>query len=104
MHRNINRLLFFNCDLFLILPDLLLHIFKRFNQQEAPLFAAMIMAPRFVTRPIKTLCRSKLQSTCPMIIFQPIVPLNRISFKVDYNDVYHRIIRSSIVAKIAFNA
>ncbi|RRT82914.1 hypothetical protein B296_00006567 [Ensete ventricosum] len=58
MHRKINRLLFFIRDLFLMLLDLLLHVFKRFNRWEAALFAAMIAAPRFVVMPTKTLCRS----------------------------------------------
>ncbi|RRT75979.1 hypothetical protein B296_00007409 [Ensete ventricosum] len=46
MHRNINRLLFFICDLFLMLLDLLLYIFKGFNQYEVALFATIIAAPR----------------------------------------------------------
>ncbi|RWW82259.1 hypothetical protein BHE74_00009288 [Ensete ventricosum] len=117
MHCNINQLFFFICNLFLMLLDLLLYIFKRncnsygtgLSHLNLPFYLRLESLDegtyQLSVSPIMSKCVSKLNlCQSPMIIFWPIVPLNNISFKVDDNDFHHSIARRSVVAEVTFGA
>ncbi|RWW83173.1 hypothetical protein BHE74_00008327 [Ensete ventricosum] len=128
---NINRLLFFICDLFLILVDLLLHVLKgsivggapscsddrgstvHCNANKVPLSICHVVLLSSISLVAKDgweqkevympWCILKLNPRRgPMVVFELIVSLNSISFKVDDSDFYHSIIQNSVVAEITF--